>query len=172
MRIRKISEKSITYFCNAAGDCFIWNEDKTETTFVDLDASSNLTDERIPAPLRAVFNAAWNEGYGYPCYIMTVDGKPYLALIAEFGDTTYSGADSEYYRAEALKEDVLAAAKTLDKFLTNGTRGIKIFFPEDTSTPFCQWEVVVALDAKTIIKNPSLATEVAKAMDSCFKEVE
>lgn len=163
-----ISEINMTYFCNGCGEAFYW--DANGSQMAQYGDNWNLIDEHIPELLRAAYNTAWGEGYGYPCYIMEIHSKPYLALIAEFGDTVFKNSKAEYFRGEDLKAAILKAAADLEKKLTaNEESGVEIFFPEDTNTPFCQWELVVAVPADGVTMERM--TRVAAIMDVSFEDV-
>ena len=163
-----ISENNMTYFCNGCGEAFYW--DVNGSQMAQYGDNWNLIDEHIPELLRAAYNKAWSEGYGYPCYIMEIHSKPYLALIAEFGDTVFKNSKAEYFRGEDLKAAILKAAADLEKKLTaNEESGVEIFFPEDTDTPFCQWELVVAVPADSV--STERMTRIAAMMDESFKAV-
>lgn len=167
--MKKIKEKNMIYFCNAAGDAFYWDANGNQDAKFDP-ATRDLIDEHIPAVLRTAYNEAWTEGYGYPCYIMEIQSKHYLALIAEFGDIVFKNAYAEYYRGEELKDAILKAAAELEKKLAaNNENGVELFFPEDTNTPFCQWELVVAVPADGVTMERM--TRVAAIMDESFKDV-
>lgn len=166
--MRKIKEENMTYFCNGGGHAFYW--DVNGGQMAQYDDNWNLIDEHIPELLRAAYNKAWSKGYGYPCYIMEVHSKPYLALIAEFGDTVFKNSKAEYFRGEDLKAAILKAAADLEKKLTaNEESGVEIFFPEDTNTHFCQWELVVAVPADSV--TTERMTRIAAIMDESFKDV-
>lgn len=157
------------YFCNASGDAFYWDANGCQDAKFDP-ATRDLIDENIPAVLRGAYNEAWTEGYGYPCYIMEIQCKPHLVLIAEFGDIVFKNANAEYYRGEELKYAILKAAAELEKNLAaNNENGVELFFPEDTNTPFCQWELVVAVPADGVTMERM--TRVAAIMDESLKDV-
>ena len=133
--LKTISESDLVYLCNAAGDAFWWDGD----TPVDAKfEGQNLVDEHIAEPLRFAYNNIWSEDYGWPTYCATYQDRPVIMLVAEFADTELNGDD--YYRDPAVKEKVLSVAKQLSEKLD-----CDVLFPEDTSTPFCQWECMVAV---------------------------
>lgn len=161
-----ISEKAIRYFCNGAGDCFYWDESGPEPMVVFVNnAMENASDEHIPEVLRKAYNKTWSESYGYPCYIVTVDGTPFLSLIAEFGDFDLDNPTRE----NSLRVLVQAAADRLDKMTV--CEGFKVFIPDDTSTPFCQWEVLACIPADIAATSPDVVKKAASAMDEAFKEI-
>lgn len=167
--MNKIREENMTYFCNAAGDAFYWDANGDQDAKFDP-ATRDLIDEHIPAVLRNAYNKAWTEGYGYSCYIMEIQSKPYLALVAEFGDVVFKNANADYFRGEELKDAILKAAAELEKKLAASNEdGIELFFPADSNTPFCQWELVVAVPADSV--TTERMTRIAAIMDESFKDV-
>ena len=162
-----VSNSNMVYYCNGCGDAFYWDENGIVMTGFDPDMK--LVDEHIPALLRGAYNNVWREDYIFPCYIMEALGKPYLALIGEFGDSVRD-AQGNYFRGEDLKLAILNAAKDLEKKLAaNEESGVEIFFPEDTDIPFCQWELVVAIPADCV--TTERMTRIAAMMDESFKTV-
>ncbi len=160
--LKKISEKDIVYYCNAAGDAFWMDGDLV--IWAEFDECGNLNDEHIPAPLRFAYNTVWGEGYGYPSYCATVSGEPVLLLVAEFGDL-YLPNGVELDRDENLKELVLKKSEALA-----GLLDYDVLFPEDTETPFCQWEVMVAIPVTKDL-NANTVAAVSRDMDMCFDEM-
>lgn len=153
----------VVYFCNAAGDAFWYDaESKLKSAeYLYNDAAGwQLSDPHIPEVLRDAYNKAFSEDYGYPCYIMTVGGAPYFTLIAEFGD--FCGNRSGELREKIVQNaEVLAQAEAI-----RNCSGCRILFPEDTNTPFCQWELFVCIPAESV--TPAICRQISDAMTECL----
>ena len=144
---KKVSERDIHYYCNGAGDVF-WHDDAGNC--IDVDAVDGVEDEHIPAPLRRAYNECWTDEEGYPAYIAEIEGKPFLFLCDEW-------FDCEKERENDVQKSYLCQLNTLLDFIKRllGCKeldGCTVFFPEDSGTPFCQWEFMVAMPAETVTK--------------------
>lgn len=173
-----IREDDVVYFCNAVGEVFCWDfhtkDGKPDLSLENPYSSAGLVtvdidSERIPEALRRAYEAAWSEGYGFPCYIALVDGVPCLLLIAEFGDLPDDGK-----RSTELREESVAFARRLEQDLRKSkevVRTVDVLFPEDVRSPFCQWEVIIAVPVeagKVTVKEMCAISKVAlHCLDGC-----
>lgn len=173
-----IREDDVVYFCNAVGEVFCWDfhtkDGKPDLSLENPYSSAGLVtvdidSERIPEALRRAYEAAWSAGYGFPCYIALVDGVPCLLLIAEFGDLPDDGK-----RSTELREESVAFARRLEQDLRESkevVRTVDVLFPEDVRSPFCQWEVTIAVPVeagKVTVKEMCAISKVAlHCLDGC-----
>ena len=94
---------------------------------------------------------------------------PCLLLIAEFGDLPDDGK-----RSTELREESVAFARRLEQDLRESkevVRTVDVLFPEDVRSPFCQWEVIIAVPVeagKVTVKEMCAISKVAlHCLDGC-----
>jgi len=101
---------------------------------------------KVPPLLRWGYFTCWTDSLNFPTYIATVNGQPCLLIIAEAGEEM-SKKDGK--RDVSIRKALMESGRKLAEKL-NADEKLKklhadVLFPKDTDTPFCQWELYVAI---------------------------
>lgn len=93
----EIAEKML-YWANAAGDLFDPRKEAKE---------NDITEDKLPGPLKYAWKNLWGEDYGSYCYLIELEGVPYpynIALINEYAkEDEFSHEDVRARGQEVLK---------------------------------------------------------------------
>ena len=87
------------YWCNACGD-------------LHYHAKYGLEESELTHELRWIYNNLWSDGYDLLCYLMDMDGRNGLALVAEYDTCTaeYCGIYEEL-EENLFRKAVVAASR-------------------------------------------------------------
>ena len=149
MKFERVQERDMRFFCNAEGEPFA---SPGEDAFPDEDGI--LRDERIPKPLRDIYNNAWSDDYGLLCYVAVVEGEPCLLLNWEFFKPIEGkyplgeGDDGAQYLSLMEYRMLLYFVQRLLHSSAPELEGVTVILPEDCENPFCQWEMSICIPAE------------------------
>ena len=123
---------------------------------------------KVPPLLRWAYFTCWTDSLNFSTYIATVNGQPCLLIIAEAGEAM-SKKDGK--RNVSIRKALMESGRKLAEKL-NADEKLKklhadVLFPKDTDTPFCQWELYIAIPVTENVTFEDIKA-VADVMDECI----